>query len=215
MLAIAENHYGAGTRAITAFLEDGKRIPWFPTRARPSDQDLDLAERHLDALATFYPTSTSLPRTITWLSGSLGEFDQLWPADGSAEGWGDPIGPTPWGLLLRDLHLDILKVVEQDEALRSLVGPPLWPVAGELRFISEALYEAPPSGELRAGPRWSLMEHVQHNFWRLLEWALVWPDNLERSPFLWLFRLHQNGLYIIPGAEKPILRGFYRTQPAA
>jgi hypothetical protein len=207
--------YGPGTERIRDILVAGRRIRWFPSRGPADAVEESLVSHHLAALASFFPGAPWASGPITWVPGSLEDFDHLGPAVQPAEGWGDPYGPTPWGRLLLKLHRDVLEQIESDQAILGLVGPPIWPLSRRPNVTTEALYEAPPDPEFRAHARWAMLEHVQHNYWRTLDWALLWPEGLDRSPFQLLFRLHLSGLYPTGFDEAGRFRVFYRNTTAS
>ena len=79
-----------------------------------------------------------------------------------------------------------------------------------VNVTTEALYDSPPPGELRCDAVWAMLEHVQYNYWRMLDWTLLWPSGTDRSPFHPLFRLHLSGLYPVGLTGPGRFRVFYR-----
>src|SRR2546422_953779 len=182
-------HYGSGTARIREIVVAGHSVRWFPNRGPADQSEQSLVALHLEVFSSFYPARDLATRAVIWKSGSLETFDQLAPAIAPSEGWGDPLAATPWGRLLSDLHRDVESEIERDSATLELVKPPIWPLARQPRLTTEALYEAPPPPELRGEARSAMMAHVQYNYWRVLDWALLWPERLDRSPFYVLFQL--------------------------
>lgn len=206
-----DGRYGRGTARIGEIVRAGRGITWFPQRGPADADEQHLVTGHLESLDASYPGQGLATRPIVWLTGELEDFDRLAPALLDTEGWGDPWSTTTWGRLLVALHRVVLARIEGDPAMLDLVGPPLWPLPRRLNLVTVSLYESPPPLELRGEARWAMMSHVQHNYWRALEWALLWPERLDRSPFYSLFRLHLAGLYPLGFDDADAFRVFYRS----
>ena len=210
-----DTHYGSGTVRIREIVSAGHSMRWFPARDPADQSEHDLVAMHLEALGSFYPARDLATRAVLWKSGNLETLDRVAHRIAPSEGWGDPFAPTAWGRLLSDLHRDVEDQIEHDAATLELVKPPIWPLARQPRFTTEALYESPPPPELRGEARWATMEHVQYNYWRVLDWALLWPERLDRSPFHLLFQLHLRGLYPLGFDQAGAFQLFYRDASPA
>jgi hypothetical protein len=207
-----DGHYGRGTARIGEIVRSGRGITWFPRRGPADAAEQALVTGHLESLAASYPGQELATRPIVWLTGDLGDFDRSVPALGLTDGdWGDPWSGTTWGRLLVALHLVVLARIERDAATLDLVGPPLWPLPRRINLVGVTLCESPPPPELRSEARWAMMSHVQHNYWRAVEWALLWPEHLARSPFYSLYQLHLAGLYPVGFDDAGAFRVYYRS----
>jgi hypothetical protein len=190
--------YGAATPALQSILDSARRLRWFPVlpSGDPPDAVREATRNHLTRLSELFPAKPPFGNApIRWIRGDLAAFDRVTPAITETEGWGDPMGPTPWGQLLTQLSLDVRKTIEATPDLIALVGPPLWPVRLSLGIVGSAIFDTPPPKELQPDPRWAMLSHVEYNFHRTLDWALALPATVVGSPFHHLWEVHLAGYY--------------------
>jgi len=212
-----DGYYGRGTARIREIVLAGRTITWFPPRGPADAVEQALVTSHLASLADAYPEDGLTTRPILWVTGELADFDRFAPTlpVNDAWSWGDPWAITPWGNLLVKLQESVLDRIEQDAVTLDLVRPPLWPLPRRLNLVSESLIASPPPPELQSDACWGMQVHVQSNYWRALEWALLWPERLDRSPFYTLYQLHLAGLYPLGFDESGAFRVFYRARPTS
>ena len=210
--------YGPATETLQGLLGAIEGFQWFPVHPDHSAQTRAAAfvSEHLaqlQALGLDVP-APDVTHT-TWLRGPLEIFDRAAQGRYDPELWGDGwLQDHPWGAALGAAITRVRERIEQSPTLLARIRPPLWPRAGLINLVQPLLYNPPPPPELRAEPRWAMMDHVQTNLWRVFDWAVAFDGIVTDSPFHSLFQLHLLGYYPL-GFEGRNFLVFIRSEVAA
>jgi hypothetical protein len=197
--ALEHSVYGPATETLRSLIADIEGFLWFPVHPDHADttQAVHLISEHLRQLRPFgFHLSSTTHVQPRWLNGPIEVFDGAARGRYDAEVWGDPwLRDRPWGTALATAAISVIERIEQTPTLFNRIQPPLWPRAGLINIVQGLLFDPPPPPEFRSEPRWAMMNHVQSNLWRLIEWAVAYDGTVTESPFYSLFRLHRLGYY--------------------
>lgn len=197
MREIPEGHYGDATSAIRQILELADAIDWFPRSWMPDleSRAVELATEHLARARRVAATQVSPDLQPSFVHGDWRVLDRYFDA-----AWRDRSGfepPNDWGI--GQVLSNLKQAAEKSDDLASLIGPPLWPVPGQLSVVSALVADERVLDALEVGSYrdvvWTLICQVEVDLWNALAWSLVHQGDLAKNPFVPILELYRIGVY--------------------
>jgi hypothetical protein len=203
---IPDSWYGPNTDRMRAIIRQAKSIRWFtivPTETN-KNSSAKLVHDHLECMRQLNVGSVPNVLEVAWLRGTWHLLHQeRWGTD-PYHAWGDRWSASEncLGVLIRT----VTQAVESVPVARSLLRPPLWPVAGTGTICGHALVAhteiLSAQTSLIPGGRdwciaWALLCKAESLFWGALLWELALGTNAIQgaNPFQPLLDLYTLGIF--------------------